>query len=65
MHSDKRSEHGAQDSAKSHIIDEKSIQDKALSALAVAVLIGLLALGYYWQFLPLPVAQTEEESQEK
>ena len=61
MHSD----HGAHDSGNGHVIDEKSIQDKVLSALAVMVLIGLLVLGCYWQFMPLPTVQVEEESQKK
>jgi 1,4-dihydroxy-2-naphthoate octaprenyltransferase len=61
MHSD----HGAHDSGSTHIIDEKSIQDKLLAVLAVMVLIGLLALGCYWQSLPLAAVQVEEESSKK
>jgi len=61
MHSD----HGVHDSGDGHIVDEKSIQDKALSVLAVLVLIGLLVLGCYWQFMPLPAVQVDEESQKK
>ncbi len=59
------SNHGAQDDNKIHIIDEQSIHDKVLSMLAALVLVGLLVLGCYWQFLPLPAVQAEEESQEK
>jgi len=59
------SDHSAHDSAHEnagHIIDEKSIHDKLLSLLSVLSLVGLLALGFYWQSLPLPAVQTEEES---
>ena len=61
MHSD----HDTDDSSKTHIIDEKSIQDKILSILAVVALIGLLVLGCYWQSLPLQTVQVEEESGKK
>jgi len=57
--------HGKHDSGSGHFIDEKSIQDKLLAALAVMVLIGLLMLGCYWQFMPLSTVQTEEESSKK
>jgi hypothetical protein len=60
-----QTDHGADHSGNIDIIDEKSIQDKVLSALAVMVLVGLLVLGCYWQFLPLPAVQVEEESQKK
>jgi hypothetical protein len=60
-----QTDHGADHSGNIDIIDEKSIQDKVLSALAVMVLVGLLVLGCYWQFLPLPTVQVEEESQKK
>ncbi len=62
------SDHNGHDSHKTdsgHIIDEKSIQDKLLSALAMLSLVSLIALGYYWQNLPLPIVQMEEESNKK
>ncbi len=57
--------HGSGHENVGHIIDEKSIQDKLLSALAVLCLVGLLVLGYYWQSLPLPTVQAEEEAVKK
>ncbi len=43
-------------------VDANSIHDKFLSMLAILALAALVILGVYWQSLPLPAVQTEEES---
>lgn len=59
-HSSNDSNHQSVD----QIIDEKSIQDKVLSVLAVLSLLALLILGFYWQSLPLPAVQANIETKE-
>ena len=46
-------------------VDENSAHDRLLSLLTVVVLVCVLALGIYWQSLPLPEAQAETEHTEK
>jgi len=61
--SSKHDSHDSKHESADHIIDEKSFQDKALSALAVLSLLALLILGFYWQSLPLPAVQIHEEAE--
>ena len=46
-------------------VDEKSIHDQLLSALAVIVMIAIVVTGVYWQSLPLPTVQDEAEHSEQ
>lgn len=40
-------------------VDEKSLHDRLLSLLSVIALMSMLALGIYWQSLPLANVATE------
>jgi len=46
-------------------VDENSPHDQLLSLLAVIALISILVAGIYWQCLPLPIVQPENEQSEK
>ncbi len=46
-------------------VDEKSIHDQFLGALAVIALIAIVVTGMYWQSLTLPAVQSEIEHSEK
>jgi hypothetical protein len=46
-------------------VDENSPHDRILNLLAVIALISILAVGIYWQFLPLPVVSYGAEQSEK